>query len=293
MSNFTRREWNQMMLSGVAALALPNAPTAAAAAKPNSKFMGVQIGAQSYSFRDRSLDDAIKGFVEVGLNSCELWSGHVEPKGLKPDDLRQWRLSVALDEFKAVRKKFDAAGIQLYAFNYSFRENFTDEEIERGFKIAQAMGVKNITASSNVTTAKRVDPFAKKYKIRVGMHNHSRIVPNEFATPDDFANAMNGMSEYICINLDIGHFTAANFDPVAYLSKNAGRIVTLHIKDRKKNQGDNVVFGEGDTPIKPVLELLRKNKWKIPANIEYEYKGGDTIAEMKKCLAYCKQALGA
>ncbi len=291
MSNFTRREWNQMMLAGVAALGLPNAPTAAA--KPNSKFMGVQIGAQSYSFRDRSLDDAIKGFVEVGLNSCELWSGHVEPKGLKPDDLRQWRLSVALDEFKAVRKKFDAAGIQLYAFNYSFRENFTDEEIERGFKIAQAMGVKNITASSNVTTAKRVDPFAKKYKIRVGMHNHSRIVPNEFATPDDFANAMNGMSEYICINLDIGHFTAANFDPVEYLSKNASRIVTLHIKDRKKNQGDNVVFGEGDTPIKPVLELLKKNKWKIPANIEYEYKGADTVAEMKKCLAYCKQALGA
>ncbi len=292
MSNFTRREWNQMMLGSLAATVLPSA-NLLAAAKPNSKFMGVQIGAQSYSFRDRSLDDAIKGFVEVGLSSCEMWSGHIEPKGLKPDDLRKWRLSVSLDEFKAVRKKFDAAGIQLYAFNYSFRENFTDEEIERGFKMAQAMGVKIITASSNVTTAKRVDPFAKKYKIRVGMHNHSNLKPNEFATPDDFANAMNGMSEYLCVNLDIGHFTAANFDPVDYLSKNASRIVTLHIKDRKKNQGDNVVFGEGDTPIKSVLELLKKNKWKIPANIEYEYKGADTIAEMKKCLAYCKQALGA
>ena len=255
--------------------------------------MGVQIGAQSYSFRDRSLDDAIKGYVEVGLNSCEMWSGHLEPKGLKPDDLRKWRLSVSLDEIKAVRKKFDVAGVNLYAFNYSFRENFTDEEIERGFKMAQALGVKIITASSNVTTAKRVDPFAKKYKIRVGMHNHSRIVPNEFATPDDFTNAMNGMSEYICINLDIGHFTAANFDAVDYLSKHHDRIVTLHLKDRKKDQGDNVVFGEGDTPIKPVLDLLKKNKWKIPANIEYEYKGADTVAEMKKCLAYCKQALGA
>jgi sugar phosphate isomerase/epimerase len=292
MSHLTRREWNNLALGSLAATALPGT-NVLAAAKPNSKFMGVQIGAQSYSFRDRSLDDAIKGYVEVGLNSCEMWSGHVEPKGLKPDDLRKWRLSVSLDEFKAVRKKFDAAGIQLYAFNYSFRENFTDEEIERGFKIAQAMGVKNITASANVSTAKRIDPFAKKYKIRVGMHNHSRIVANEFATPDDFAAAMNGTSEYICINLDIGHFTAANFDPVDYLSKNASRIVTLHIKDRKKNQGDNVVFGEGDTPIKAVLELLKKHKWKIPANIEYEYKGADTIAEMKKCLAYCKQALGA
>jgi sugar phosphate isomerase/epimerase len=280
------------MLGSLAATALPSA-NLFAAAKPNSKFMGVQIGAQSYSFRDRSLDDAIKGYVEVGLNSCEMWSGHVEPKGLKPDDLRKWRLSVSLDEFKAVRKKFDVAGINLYAFNYSFRDNFTDEEIERGFKIAQAMGVKIITASSNVSTAKRIDPFAKKYKIRVGMHNHSRIVANEFATPEDFAAAMNGTSEYICINLDIGHFTAANFDAVDYLSKNASRIVTLHIKDRKKNQGENVPFGEGDTPIKAVLELLKKNKWKIPANIEYEYKGADTVAEMKKSLAYCKQALGA
>ena len=66
--------------------------------------------------------------------------------------------------------------------------------------------------------------------------------------------------------------------------------MTLHIKDRKKNQGANVVFGEGDTPIKPVLQLLKTKKWKIPANIEYEYKGADTVAEMKKCADYCKKA---
>ena len=292
MGNLNRREWNKLMLGSVAATVLP-LENLVTAAKPNSKFAGVQIGAQSYSFRDRGLDDAIKGYVEVGINSCEMWSGHAEPKGLKPDDLRKWRLSVSLNEFKNIRKKFEAADVQLYAYNYSFREGFTDEEIERGFKMAQALGVKIITASSNVTTAKRVDPFAKKYKIRVGMHNHSNIKPNEFATPDDFANAMNGTSEYICANLDIGHFTAANFDAVDYLSRHHDRIVTLHIKDRKKNQGENVVFGEGDTPIKPVLELLRKNKWKIPANIEYEYKSADTIAEMKKCLSYCKQALTA
>src|SRR5215813_2818303 len=108
-------------------LALAALPTSLAAAKPNSKIHGVQLGAQSYSFRDRSLDEAIQGMVEVGLSECELWQGHIEPK--KPagrEALREWRLAAPMGLFKDVRKKFNDAGIQLYAYNYSFRDDFTD-----------------------------------------------------------------------------------------------------------------------------------------------------------------------
>ena len=291
MSDLSRRDWSKLALGSLAAAALPFENFAAQ--KPNSKVKGVQLGAQSYSFRDRTLDEAIKAFVETGLSTCELWSGHLEPKGVDRAGLRTWRTTTPLSFFTLAGEKFKKAGIDLYALNYSFREDYTDEEINRGFEIAKALGAKCLTASSNVSTAKRIDPFAKKHKMRVGMHNHSNIRPNEFATPDDFTKAMEGNSEYICINLDIGHFTAAGFDAVDYLKKNAGRIVTLHIKDRKKNQGDNVVFGTGDTPIKEVLLALQKGGWKIPANIEYEYKGADTVAEVKKCYEYCRKALGA
>ena len=119
--------------------------------------------------------------------------------------------------------------------------------------------------------------------------------PDEFSTPDSFALAMKGASEYIGVNLDIGHFTAAGGDAVAYLREHHDKIVTLHIKDRKKDHGANLPFGQGDTPIGPVLRMLRDNGWKIPANIEYEYgediKGLDAIAEVKKCLACCKKEL--
>jgi sugar phosphate isomerase/epimerase len=275
----------------LAKLALAGLPAAKLLAKPNSVIHGVTIGLQGYSFRDRSLDEAIKAMVDIGFSSCELWQGHVEPRKVSREDLRKWRLTVSMDELKQVAAKFKQAGIRLCAYNYSFRDDFTDEEIARGFDMAKALGVKAITASSNVRTAKRVDPFAAKARILVGMHNHSNIKPNEFARPDDFEEAMRGASKYIGVNLDIGHFVAAGFDPVAYLEKRHDRIPTLHLKDRKKNQGANLPFGEGETPIRECLQLLRTRKWKIPAVIEYEYKGADAVAEVRRCYEYCRKML--
>ena len=280
----SRRQFTAGALATAGAASLP-------AAKINSTIKGVTIGAQSYSFRDRDLDGAIKAMQEIGLGSVELFSGHVEPRIRDRAEMRKWRETVSLDHFKAIRKKLDDAGIELWAYNYSFRDDYSDKEIERGFEFARALGVDKITASSNIATAKRIDPFAAKAKVYVGMHNHSNIKPNEFATPENFAEAMNGTSKYIGINLDIGHFWAANFDPVEYLEKTAKRTVCIHLKDRKKNQGANMPFGEGDTPIKAVLELMSKKKYKFPANIEYEYKGADTVVEVKKCYEHCRKLL--
>ena len=33
----------------------------------------------------------------------------------------------------------------------------------------------------------------------------------------------------------------------------------------------NLAWGQGETPIKEILQLVQKNKWKIPATIEQEY----------------------
>ncbi len=261
-------------------------------AKPDSKVHGVRLGVQSYSFRDRSLEEAIKAMSDIGLSYVELWQGHLEPKGMPEPELAKWRTAPdTLQQVKDIRKKFNAAGIRVYALNYSFRKNHTDEEVRKGMQMAKLLGTKYITASSTVDQANRLNGLAKSAGVIVAMHNHANLKDsNEYATPESFAKAMDGNSN-IRLNLDIGHFTAANFDAVDYLNRHHDKIITLHIKDRKKDQGDNVPFGQGDTPIKPVLQLLKTNKWAIPANIEYEYKGGDTVEEVRKCYEYCKQAL--
>jgi sugar phosphate isomerase/epimerase len=206
--------------------------------------------------------------------------------------LRNWRLTVPMDYYKGIRRRFDDAGVKLIGYNLSFREDFTDEEIDHGFEAAKALQVKIITASSTITTARRVIPFATKHRVVVAMHGHSNTKdPNEFAKPESFAQAVD-MSPWFKINLDIGHFTAAGYDAVEYIRKNHDNIVILHLKDRKKNDGPNVPWGEGDTPIRAVLQLLQKEKYPIPALIEYEYKGaGTSQEEVAKCYAFCKRVL--
>jgi sugar phosphate isomerase/epimerase len=308
-AQLTRRQVAKLAAGALAAgasSALSKPLTAAAAKKPTfKKTSGVVLGAQSYSFRDRPLDETIAAMASIGLATCELWQGHLEPRLTKPDAtgddrkahrevVRRWRLETPLEHFREIAGKFAKAGVPLCAYNYSFQDDFTDEEIERGFAMAKALGVEAITASANQKVVARVAPVARKHRITVAMHNHSHIDPNEFATPADFEKAMKGPGrERIAVNLDIGHFTAANFDAVAFLQKHHAKIVTLHIKDRKRDQGALTPFGEGDAPIRQVLALLRDKRWPIPANIEYEYKGTDSVAEVKRCLEFCQRALVA
>jgi sugar phosphate isomerase/epimerase len=261
--------------------------------KIDSTIHGVQLGAQTYSFRDRQLDGVIQAMLEIGLGDCEVYSPHVEPK-LSREDLRQWRLrDTSLDAMRQARKKFDDAGIAVAAYNLSFKDDFTDDEIDHGFQLAKAFGVNQITASSTLSVAPRLVKGAEKHQMIVAFHGHADVAdPNQFAKPESFAKAL-APSKQFRINLDIGHFVAAGYDPLPFIEANHGNITILHLKDRKKgNQQANLPWGQGDTPIKQVLQLLRDNKWPIKAFIEYEYMGkDDSVTEVKRCFQYCKDAL--
>jgi sugar phosphate isomerase/epimerase len=288
---YTRRDFGKLALAAL--------PAASALAAIDSKFGGVQIGAITYSFRENNnLDVIIPMMVKIGLGEVELMYNDAEkaagaPQGATPADLRAWRASVPLTKYQAIRKQFDAAGIDIQLLCFNMAEDISDPEIDYAFNMAKALGAKAMSCTTRVTVSKRIAPFADKHKMMIGFHGHDATdKPNEFSTPETFATAMS-YSKYHGVNLDIGHFTAANYDPIAYIKEHHARITNLHLKDRNKNHGANVPWGEGETPIKQVLLLLKKEKYPIPANIEYEYgkPGMDTVAEMSKCVKYCKDAL--
>jgi len=212
---------------------------------------------------------------------------------------KQGRETVSLDYFRGIRKKFNDAGITIYSYNpIDVGLEFSDLELDRVFQMAKALGAKAVNVSTTMTALKRLVPFAEKNEIIIAPHGHSVTWdPEAFSTRATFEKAF-ALSKWVGANLDIGHYTAAGENPVDFIKAFHGRITNLHLKDRKKNKskteedGASVAWGEGDTPIRAVLQLLKTEKYPIPAFIEYEHAGtADPVTEVKKAYEICKRAL--
>ncbi len=299
-STMSRRE----LLGGAAAVAaLAMAPgalrvaTGQPAAKPDSKFNGVQIGAITYSFRDmpgKSAEDILQYVVACGISSIELMGEPVEQFAGLPRDREQakeWRLSTPMDKFQALRKLYNDAGVGIHIVKFGNigDGNMSDAEIDYCFKVAKALGAGGITREISEDAAKRLGPIADKHEIMIGFHNHTQM------TPTTYEGSMLSYGKHLGINFDIGHYVAGtNQSPIPIIEKYHDRILSLHLKDRKVNNGPNMPFGQGDTPVALVLQLLKREKWTFPADIELEYavpQGSDPVTETAKCVQFCKQSL--
>ncbi|HWR49761.1 MAG TPA: sugar phosphate isomerase/epimerase [Bryobacteraceae bacterium] len=296
---YSRRAFGKAALAGVA---WP------CAARTQSVYGGVHVGAAAYGYPGLpltpgaadTLDAWIQVFRDIGYVEMELANNILEPpqpnlrgpgqqerRQKAREEIRQWRLSTPGSHFTEVRRKLDRSGIRptVYTCN-GMGDDFTEAEIDTQFKQARELGVTVLASSTQVSVAEKLIPFAERHKMRVAFHNHSDVThPNEFATPASFEKAWE-MSKYYLTNLDVGHFTAANLDPVSFIEAHHARISHIHIKDRKKEQGPNRPWGEGDTPIKEALQLIKKNRYPIPCYQEFEYRipeGSSSAAEWKRC----------
>jgi sugar phosphate isomerase/epimerase len=297
---YSRRDFGKMTLAGW--------PLASALAEINSTVDGVRLGVQTYSFRDFDVstfaDRVTKTMADIGLGECELQFPRGRMDGGRgqtmdaaarkaaAEEARKQRLTIPLDYYRQAGKKFKDSGIEVFAYNAMFVPADADQDLDREFEIAKDVGAQIVASSTTLSVAKRLAPLAENHKMLVALHGHSGVAePDQFATPDSFAAGL-AMSKYFRTNLDIGHFWAAGYDPVAFIQEHHNQITHIHLKDRRKNQGPNTPWGEGDTPIKPVLQLLKQMKYPMRAYIEYEYRGsGTSPEEVRKCFDYCKAAL--
>jgi len=293
------------------------------APKPDSVINGVHIGAITYSYRsmpDQSAEATLRYILESGISEIELMNGPAERfagapqnarsggggrggRGQPPtpeqqaaqreaaDRLKQWRTSVSMERFKALRKRYNDAGVTIYAWK-ALNPNMSDEEFEYVFNVAEALACTHTTLElpADVAQLKRIGAFAEKRKIYAAYHTHQQGSMTAF--DQAFAVSKANMS-----NVDLGHYVAGTGEsPIPFLRKFHDRISSVHLKDRQTpaNGARNLPWGTGDTPLIEILQLMKEEKYTFPASIELEYdvpQGSDAVKEVTKCLDYCKAAL--
>ena len=289
--------------------------------KPNSKFGGVQMGVITYSFRSMpgSIDQLIDYCKTCGISAIELmgepaeaFAGSPVPFGGGPNRdsnapklsmqernklAKEWRETVGMEKFVELRKKFNKEGISIYAYKpNALNENNSDGEIEYALKAAKALGATSVTVEipNKPAQSKRLGDLASKHKVYIGYHAHTQ------ATDTAWDEAL-AQSPYNSLNLDCGHYIAAGGNNtkeslLALIEAKNDRITSMHLKDRKNktNGGENMPWGQGDTPIKEILNLLKTKKYKIPVSIELEYNiptDSNAVKEVSKCIAFAKNIL--
>ncbi len=299
--------------------------------KPNSKFAGVQIGVITYSYRSMpsSIEQLLQYIVDDNINATEMIGDAAEDYAGKPANpvkfppfvpgqprptltadqkaqlaayqkqVADWRASVSMDKFKEIKKMYNKAGVSIYAFKpNALGPNNTDAEVEYALEAAKALGAICVTVElpTDPVQSKRLGDLGEKHKVYIGYHAHMQ------ATDTAWDTALS-QSPYNSMNLDCGHYIAAGGNNtrdtlLALIQAKHDRITSMHLKDRKTkaNGGANMPWGQGDTPLKEILVLLRDKKYKFPASIELEYDipaGSDAVKETKICVDYAKNALTA
>ena len=269
--------------------------------KPDSKFGGVQIGAITYSWRSMpgTPEDIIKYCKQTGISSIELMGDVAEnfaglPAGKDDSEARRnWRLNAPISKFRELWKMFNDAGINIHIAKFS-PANWSEAEIDYSFKAAKALGALGVCNEIGDDACRKMGPIAKSNGMYAIFHNH--LQPGE---PGWSFDKFLDYSPANRLNFDVGHyFGATGLHPNGIIEKYHDRIASIHVKDKTGPKDSpantNMPWGKGTTPISDILLLIKKNKWPINVDIELEYpvpEGSDAVAEVRKCVDYCKKIL--
>jgi sugar phosphate isomerase/epimerase len=234
------------------------------------------------------------------MGIVELHMPWVEPNFAKPgvsakdarEKLRHWRESATPDFYRKVRKEFDDAGIEIFTYWVSFNENWSDAEIDATFEAAKILGAKGCVGSYGLAMAKKLTPFPTKHGMFLGLHNHDNLSdPDAFSNEASFVKGLDYSQDFKA-TLDVRHFTAGNGDCLGFLERHHSRMSSVHLGDRRKNNGHSTPFGQGDAPIIEILQMIHDNRWPIVALIEFEHGTLRTeVEEVRRTYEYCKRAI--
>lgn len=257
----------------------------AAKAEKNSNEPGWQVGILAYTFKDFTLFEAVQKAKELGIDHIGGFPGQKLDRHIaghldyKMDAETQEKVRAYLNE-----NKMELVDVGVISPK-------TEEEWRTLFDFAKAMDIKTIVAEPEIEQLDLISNLCDSYQIKVAIHNHA--APSTYWNPDSLMHAIEGKSALLGVCADVGHWLRSGLDPVSSLQKVKSKLFELHFKDvsMKEKEGVDVVWGQGNIPLKDLLQELKDQSFQGVLAIEYEGSLHENMEEIKRSITYYKELL--
>jgi sugar phosphate isomerase/epimerase len=195
-------------------------------------------------------------------------------------------------EMAAARREAAAAGLEIVGGGMITFESDTDEGVQKYFDYARAAGMPLLVSTCSPAMLPRVEKFAKRYDIKVAIHNHGPEDTN-FPSPYDALKAVKNMDPRLGLCIDCGHTVRTGTDVVRAVADAGPRLLDMHVKDLRdlKVAESQCSVGEGKMPVPEIFRQLEAMRYSGCVNLEYEINPDDPMPGMKQSFAYMRGVL--
>lgn len=257
---------------------------AIAAAEP----AGPTLACSAYTFRKDTLFGAIEKAAQCGVRHIETFTN----LPLSPDDpTRIYELSDA--QLERLRGHLAKHGVSIVSCMGAVPK---DEAKARAFfATVVRLGARNIGTDS-VEAVDMIEKIIGDYDLTVAFHNHpANPQKPEYRNSDPhFMSALlKGRHERIGVCADTGHYATSNVVPLDAVRLLAGRIKSVHLKDRAAigRRTPDQVYGTGVLDLAGLLKELRRQGFVGWLVIEYESNPENNLDEVRRCASFVRTQL--
>lgn len=260
-----------------------NLHTAAQYTNAAAERQGWKLAAQAWTFNRFTFVEAIDKMKAAGINNIEMFpnqniGGGIEGKTTFLMDKENRKKVLALIQSKGMK-----------LINFGVINAKTQEEWVQIFDFAKDMGITTIVTEADSTQLNFIEPMCEKYDIKIALHNHPK--PSIYWNPDFTMAQIAKRSKYIGVCTDLGHWLRSGLNPMESLKKYEGRILTIHAKDLvphvDASKGfHDVPWGTGISNFSGLMHELKRQGYKGPISVEYEYHWENSFEEVKESVDY-------
>ncbi len=233
----------------------------------------VELGVQSYCYREFSNEMVIAEVKKLGMGCVELSRRHL--------------MDVTGDGATNVVSQYRDANVRLSSYGILPLERIAHpSEIEPLFTFAQRAGISTLGARPDASALPILERLSEQYGVRIAIHNHGRD-DDLYGSWDQLQQVLNHTSDRVGLCLDTGWMIDVGEDLVHVIESVGSRIYGIHFKDfGYTNEGarEETILGLGRLNLIAVMKALKGNGFRGWASIEYEAAPKNPTPSILQCI---------